>query len=81
MLTYRRTLPPSLTFPLRYNPDIREYKRYRGPARNNATNNDRHVRGERLFSGYQARKCMTSVTGNPENSYTYHAAEETGDSI
>lgn len=85
MLTYRRTLPSanprSPTFPLRYEPDTREYKRHRGTVRNNATNDERPVRGGRLFSGYRARKCATSVTGDPENSYIYHATEETGDGI
>lgn len=86
MLTYRRTLsdqPPSPTFPLRYEPDTREYnKRHRDTARNNATNDDRSVRGGRLFSRYQARKRVTSVTSAIRSSENiYHATEEIGSEI
>lgn len=82
MLTYRRTLsdqPLSPTFPLRYEPDTCEYKRHWETVRNNTANDDRPVYGGRLFSGYQARKCVTNITDDSEDSYVYHAAEETDD--
>jgi len=90
MLTYRRTLPRTRLTPCpfgarvpfpSYESDARKYKRHRDSARNKATNDNRSVRGGRLFSGYQARKCVTSVTVAGLVHYTYHAVEETSDSI